>query len=153
MHPHCRHLRLSYHVTGVWCSSIGPTGLELATRQFEIWHVPSTVSDMIWKTFLFSIFCGFHDYTLYWFASNIDTGGLYTMSQKTRHQTLGCNFANYNPIFKIFSVADSVVNLQQIHVSIFHRALNMSLHYLVKYECRKMASFWNTYCNQWWITR
>jgi len=26
-------------------------------------------------------------------------------------------------------------------------ALNTSLHYLVKYECRKTASFWNTYCN------
>ena len=46
-----------------------------------------------------------------------------------------------------YSLADSVVNLQQIHVQIFHHALNTSLHYLVKYECRKMASFWNTYCN------
>jgi len=66
----------------------------------------------------------------------------YTISQKkTRHQTLGHNFANYYPIFKMFSVADSAVNLQQICVYIFHHALNMSLHYLVKYECRKMASF------------
>jgi len=37
-------------------------------------------------------------------------------SKKTRHQTLGHNFTNYNPIFKFFSLADSVVNLQQIHV-------------------------------------
>ena len=28
----------------------------------------------------------------------------------------------------------------------------MSLHYLVKYKYRKMASFWNTYC-KWWITK
>jgi len=32
--------------------------------------------------------------------------------KKTRHQTLGHNFTNYYPIFKIFSLADSVVNLQ-----------------------------------------
>ena len=36
--------------------------------------------------------------------------------KKTRHQTLGHNFTNYYPIFKIFSLADSVVNLQQTHV-------------------------------------
>jgi len=37
-------------------------------------------------------------------------------SKKTRHQTFGHNFTNYYPIVKIFSLADSVVNLQQIHV-------------------------------------
>ena len=58
-------------------------------------------------------------------------------SKKTRHQTLGHNVTNYYPIFKIFSLADSVVNLQQNHFSIFHNALNVSLHYLVKYDCRK----------------
>ena len=64
------------------------------------------------------------------------------MSQKkTRHQTLSHNFTNYYPIYKIFLLADSVVNLQQIYVYIFHHALIMSPHYLVKYECRKMASF------------
>jgi len=41
---------------------------------------------------------------------------LHRESKKTRHQTLGHNFANYYPIFKIFSLADSVVNLQQIRV-------------------------------------
>ena len=41
---------------------------------------------------------------------------IYTVSQKTRHQTLGHNFTNYYPIFKIFSLADSAVNLQQIPV-------------------------------------
>jgi len=35
---------------------------------------------------------------------------------KKRHETLGHNFTNYYPIFKILSLADSVVNLQQIHV-------------------------------------
>ena len=41
----------------------------------------------------------------------------YTVSQKkTRHQTLGHNFTNYYPIFKIFSLADSAVNLQQIRI-------------------------------------
>ena len=43
--------------------------------------------------------------------------------------------------FQNFLVTDSTVNLQQIRVYIFHHALNISLHYLVKYECRKMASF------------
>ena len=37
-------------------------------------------------------------------------------SKKTRHQTLGHNFTNYYTIFKIFSLADSVVNLQQTPV-------------------------------------
>jgi len=37
-------------------------------------------------------------------------------SKKTRHQTLGHNFTNYYPIFKIFSLADSAVNVQQIHL-------------------------------------
>jgi len=58
-------------------------------------------------------------------------------SKKTRHQTLGHNLTNYYPIFKIFLLVDSVVNLQQIHVQLFHHPLNMSLHYLVKYECQK----------------
>ena len=41
---------------------------------------------------------------------------LHRESKKTRHQTLGHNFTNYYPIFKSFSLADSVVNLQQTHV-------------------------------------
>jgi len=41
---------------------------------------------------------------------------LYTVSQKTRHQTISHNFANYYPIFNFFSLADSLVNLQQTHV-------------------------------------
>ena len=40
------------------------------------------------------------------------------MSQKTRHQTLSHNFTNYYPIFKIFSLADLVVNLQQTRLNI-----------------------------------
>jgi len=41
---------------------------------------------------------------------------LHRESKKTRHQTLGHNFSNYYPIFKIFSLSDSAVNLQQIRV-------------------------------------
>ena len=41
---------------------------------------------------------------------------LHRESKKTRHQTLAHNFTNYYPIFKTFSLADSVVNLQKIHV-------------------------------------
>ena len=41
---------------------------------------------------------------------------LHRESKKTKHQTLSHNFINYYPIFKFFSLADSVVNLQQIHV-------------------------------------
>jgi len=43
------------------------------------------------------------------------TPELHRESKKTRHQAIGHNFTNYYPIFKIFSLADSVVNLQQIH--------------------------------------
>jgi len=73
--------------------------------------------------------------------SPVDKKVTYTVSQRTRHQTLGHNFTNYHPIFKLFSLADSVVNLQQTHAEIFQHALNLLLHYVVKYECRKMASF------------
>jgi len=41
---------------------------------------------------------------------------IYTVSQKTRHQTLGHNFTNYYPILKIFSLADLAGNVQQIYV-------------------------------------
>ena len=41
---------------------------------------------------------------------------LHRESKKTRHQTLGHNFSKYYPIFKFFPLADSAVNLQQIHV-------------------------------------
>ena len=44
------------------------------------------------------------------------TSLLHRESKKTRHQTLGHNFTNYYPIFNFFSLADSVVNLQQIRV-------------------------------------
>jgi len=47
---------------------------------------------------------------------NVSADALYTVSQKTRHQTVGHNFTNYYPIFKIFSLADLVVNLQQTYV-------------------------------------
>ena len=39
--------------------------------------------------------------------------------------------------FQIFSLTDSAINLQRIHIEIFHHTLNMSLHYHVKYECQK----------------
>jgi len=41
---------------------------------------------------------------------------LHRESKKTRHQTLSHNFTNYYPIFKIFSLSDSAVNLQQTRV-------------------------------------
>jgi len=37
-------------------------------------------------------------------------------SKKTRHQTLSHNFTNYYPIFKKFSLKNSVVNLQQVRI-------------------------------------
>ena len=43
-------------------------------------------------------------------------GKLHRESKKTRHHTLGHNFSNYYPIFKIFSLAVSAVSLQQTHV-------------------------------------
>ena len=37
---------------------------------------------------------------------------LHCESKKTRHQTLGHNFTNYYPIFKIFSLMDLVINFK-----------------------------------------
>jgi len=50
----------------------------------------------------------------------------YTVSQKKQNTKLLA--ITSLPIFKFFSLADLVVNLQQIHVQIVHHALNMSLH-------------------------
>ena len=73
---------------------------------------------------------------------------LHRESKKTRHQTLGHNFTNYYPIFKIFFTSRlSSKFATNSCLNIPPRFKNISLHYLVKYECRKMASFWNTYCN------
>jgi len=36
--------------------------------------------------------------------------------------------------------AESVANLQQTDIEIFHHTLNMLLHYIVKYECQKTGS-------------
>jgi len=41
---------------------------------------------------------------------------IHSESKKTRHQTLSHNFTKYHAILKIFSLADSAVNLQQTHV-------------------------------------
>jgi len=38
---------------------------------------------------------------------------------------------------KRFLLTDSAVNLQQTYIYISHHTLNMSLHYLVKYECQQ----------------
>jgi len=38
---------------------------------------------------------------------------------------------------KYFTVAESVVNLQEIRIYIFPHTLNMSLHYIAKYLCSK----------------
>ena len=44
--------------------------------------------------------------------------GFYILHRESKNktQTLGHNFTNYYPIFEIFPLADSVVNLQQIYV-------------------------------------
>ena len=57
-------------------------------------------------------------------------------SKKTRHLTLAHNFTKYWPIFKILSLLDSVGNLLCTNT---HHTLNVSLQYLVKYLCSKMA--------------
>ena len=58
------------------------------------WHMKQPLNGHMWRCLL-------------WY---------YTVSQKTLHQTLSLNFTNYYPISIFFSLADSVVNLQHIHV-------------------------------------
>ena len=64
------------------------------------------------------------EHSAYWFPvlllniTHISAGSIHRESKKTRHQTLSHNFANYYPIFKFFSLADSVVNLQQTRLNI-----------------------------------
>ena len=75
-------------------------------------------------------------------ASNFrDLSKIHRESKKTRHQTLAHNFTKYWPIFKILSPLDSVGNLQESPTQIPHHTLNVSLHYLVKYLCSKIAIF------------
>jgi len=71
-------------------------------------------------------------------------------------QVTGCEYRLRHDLYcvewgvKLYSnqpLLDSIVNLQQIRVEIFHHAFSMSLQYLVKWECQKMSSFWNKNCN------
>jgi len=76
---------------------------------FIFWITPSKINrfNNFWRSYSkkqkVDVFC--------W-----DTVYIHRESKKTRHQSLCHNFTNYYPIFKFFSLADSVVNLQQIHV-------------------------------------
>ena len=65
---------------------------------------------------------------------------IYTVSQnKTRHYNIVHNFAKCWPIFKLLSLTDSLVNLQQNLDYLFHHTLIALLHYLVKYQSSKNA--------------
>jgi len=50
------------------------------------------------------------------YAANLPRAVYTPWVKKTRHQTPSHNFTNYYPIFKIFSLANSVVNLKQTDV-------------------------------------
>ena len=66
------------------------------------------------------------------------TKQIYTVSQKKQDIKLSPKTSpSMNRLSKLFSLMDSVVNLQQTRVEIFHHAFNMSLHYRVKNECQK----------------
>jgi len=56
---------------------------------------------------------------------------------KTIHCNIVHNFANCWPIFKICSVSDSLVSMQQNRHWLSHHTLNVSLHYLVKHQYEK----------------
>jgi len=59
----------------------------------------------------------------------------YTVSKKKQDTNLlPTTSPNINRFSNFFSLRDSVVNLQPPHVWMFHYALNMSVHYLVKYD-------------------
>jgi len=60
------------------------------------------------------------------------------VKKKTRHQTLSHNFTNYYPIFKIFSLKDSVVNLQQ---TLFKNSTTL--------ETRRYTTLWNMNVTKW----
>ena len=62
---------------------------------------------------------------------------VYTVSRKKRDiKLLSITSPNVNG-FSQFLLSDSVVNLQQNHVWIFHQAFSMSLQYPVKHESQK----------------
>ena len=63
---------------------------------------------------------------------------LHRESKKTRHQTLSHNFTNCYPIFKIFSLKDSVVNLQQ---TLFKNSTTL--------ETCRYTTLWNMNVTKW----
>ena len=58
--------------------------------------------------------------------------------KKTRHQALSHNFTNYYPILKIFSLKDSVVNLQQ---TLFKNSTTL--------ETCRYTTLWNMNVTKW----
>ena len=63
---------------------------------------------------------------------------IYTVSQNNKPRViLPITSPKCWPIFKILSLTDSVINLQQISHLLSHHTLNVLLHYPVKYRCSK----------------
>jgi len=91
-------LRLAYLTTNL------PSNLPVKNR----FRFDKIVAMGLWLTFWPTV------YIRYGVATSYSV--VHRESKKTRHQTLDHNFTNYYPIFKILSLADSVVNLQQIRV-------------------------------------
>ena len=69
---------------------------------------------------------------------------LYTVSQKNKTPN------SCPQLYQILADSQNSFNVRLSRkfvtkrIQIPHHTLNLSLHYLVKYECRKMASFWNS---------
>jgi len=73
-------------------------------------------------------------------ALNASPAYTYTVSQKkTIHYNIVLNFAKCWPIIKIFSLSDSLVNMQQNRHELSHHTLHVSLNYLVKHPYRKIV--------------
>jgi len=68
----------------------------------------------------------------------------YTVSQKSSHLLIVCNFVESQPISKIFALLESIRNLLPNPDAIAHHILGMLLHYLWKLKlqifCRKQKT-------------
>ena len=82
-----------------------------------------------------------------WAHAEVSFMVLLSESKKARHQTLSHNFTNYYPIFNFFTSGLGSKFATNSRLNIPSRFKHVARLYFVKYECQKMASFWNTYCN------